>query len=185
MNKKVCLISCATIVGIVVILGIISTLWTFGVINQEVSLRKRYQSQYKIRETTMDNMIKTLKNEYKVTDDFAKNFVLVVQEQSKGRSGGNGSLLSAKVVNESEKLGITSDMYMKMSNTIEGKLSEYKRSQDTLVDIWREHNTFCSKVPYRWIVGDKVNECPEPIMITSGVVQEAVKTGTLDDNLLK
>ncbi len=184
MNKKWCAISCGTIIGIVIIVGIMSTFWTFGVINQEVSLRNKYHAQFKIRETTMDNMIKTLKNEYKVTDDFAKNFVLVVQEQSKGRTGGNGSVLSAKAINESEKLGISSDMYRMMANTIEGKLAEYKRSQDTLVDIWREHNTYCSKIPYRWIVGGKIKDCPEPIMITSDTVQDAVKTGTLDDNIL-
>lgn len=185
MNKRKLLIGCGSFVAVVVLLSTLFVFWIFGVFNQEISLRNLYNSQLKVRENTMDNMVKTLKNEYNITDKFAKDFICVVQEQSNGRAGGNGSILSVKSVKESEKLGISSDLYLKMSNTIEGKLSEYLRCQNTLVDIWREHNTFCSKLPYCIFIGNYTQKCPEPIMITSNIVKDSVKSGTLDDNLLK
>lgn len=174
-----------SVVGVflVVIISIIS--WIFSTINTEIALRYQYEATQNQVETTLDKMRKSIMNEYKVTKDFADAFIQVVQAQSEGRKGGSGgAMVSAKVNRESEKLGITSDMYIRMNNTISGNLSEYKNAQDRLTDIWREHNSFCSKMPNCLIVGDKVSLVKKPEMISSGSVKTAIETKRLDDNLL-
>lgn len=156
----------------------------FNVMNTEVSLRKQFEAQQNVVETTMDKMRKVIMNENKVTKDWADKFIQSVAMQSEGRKGGNGSLVSAKVVTESANLGIPSELYVKLANTIEGNLSEYKNAQDKLTDLWREHNTYCNQMPQRIFIGHYADQVKKPEMISSLTVKEAIQTKKLDDNLL-
>lgn len=159
--------------------------WYVSVVNTEISLRTQYNAQAKSRETSLDKMKKVLLNQYKVTGEFADAFVKTVQAQAEGRKGGDGSMVGVKLNTESSALGISPDLYRQMANSISGELNEYKISQDRLTDIWREHTSYCEKIPYKWFIGDKINSISEPIMITSASAKEAEKTGVLEDNLLK
>lgn len=182
--KKGCII-CSGVFGIIFLFFVICISTYFSIVNTEVSLRKQYEAQQNVVETTMDKMRKAIMNENKVTKDWADKFIQSVVAQSEGRKGGSGgSFVSAKVVTETNKLGIDSTMYMKLANTIEGNLSEYKNAQDRLTDIWREHNTYCLKMPNKLFVGDYVNQVKKPEMISSATVKEAIQTKKLDDNLL-
>ena len=70
-----------------------------------------------------------------------------------------------------------------MMNTISGELTAFKRSQDTLVDVWREHETFCKKMPNSFFVGER--SLPEPVVISSATSKDAMETKILEDNLLE
>jgi hypothetical protein len=175
--------------------------WYFGVVNTEVSLSKRYEAQFNVVETALDTMRKTIMNQHKCTKEWADTFIAVVSEQARGRTGlsaqvpsvdSKGSAAVAAVAaggtafqfgRESEALGIPPALFTQLANSIEGKLNEFKRAQDVLTDVWREHATFCQKLPNRWIVGDKTK--PKPEMISSEITKDAIKTKKLDDDLMK
>ena len=165
-------------VGIVMLVLVMIVEYAVSINNTEIELRNRYDAQFNVVETTLDKMRKDLMNQYKLTKEFADKFIQVVNVQSKGRKG--GSLL--KLSTESNKLGISDELYKKMLNTISGNLAEFKRSQDVLTDIWREHKTFCQKFPNSLMAGSRILSKPE--MISSEATKEIIKTKKLDDNLL-
>jgi len=186
-----------SIIAVLVIIVIVVAASIIGVINTEVKLANRYDAQFNVVETTLDTMRKTIMNQHKCTKEWADQFIAVVAEQVKGRpgpvaakganpggimgtlTGGTGGIA---VTRESESLGIPQDLYMKLANSIEGKLAEFKRSQDTLTDVWRAHKTHCEVFPNSLFVGGKVKEKPE--MISSKVTKMAVETKELEDDLL-
>ncbi len=167
-----------SVVGIIVIVLAMVGIYAVSINNTEIELHNRYDAQFNVVETTLDKMRKDLTNQFKVTKKFADDFIKVAQTQSEGRKGGG----LIKVSTEANSLGIKPDLYKKMMNTISGNLSEFKRSQDVLTDVWREHKTFCQKFPNSLMVGSKIQTKPE--MISSSVTKEAIKTKQLDDNLL-
>ena len=93
-----------------------------------------------------------------------------------------GAGTSLQIGRESEALGIPQELYLKLANSIEGKLAEFKRSQDVQTDIWREHKTFCQNVYHSWLIGSKIK--PKPEMISSDLTKEAILTKKVSDNLL-
>lgn len=54
-----------------------------------------------------------------------------------------------------------------------------KREQDTLVDMYRQHKTYCQLFPNSLFVGNRI--LTEPTMITSTRTKQAVETGVDDD----
>lgn len=191
-------------IGAVVVLGILlAAFGVVGIINTEIGLSNRFVAQFNVVETSLDTMRKTIMNQHNCTKEWADKFIAVVSEQAKGRTGmaaqapatepaKAGTAAVAAVAaggtafqfgRESEALGLPPTLYTQLSNAIEGKLSEFRRAQDTLTDVWREHTTFCQKFPNSLFVGGKVK--PKPEMITSEITKEAVATKKLDDNLLK
>jgi len=180
MNKSV--IITLSVVGLIVLFFISFWFYGMGVKRDYVGLKNRYEAQFNEVETTLDNMIKTIKNQAKVKDDFAKDFIAVVMAQAEGRKG--GSLL--KMQNESANmLGITPELYTKLANSIAGELDQFKRSQDTLTDVWRQYNTFCEDPWHNilWLSYEgKIKDKPE--MISGAKAKKAVETKELEDDLL-
>lgn len=96
--KKGCII-CGGVFGIIFLFFVICISTYFSIVNTEVSLRKQYEAQQNVVETTMDKMRKAIMNENKVTKDWADKFIQSVVAQSEGRKGGSGgNFVSAKVV---------------------------------------------------------------------------------------
>ena len=173
------------------------TMWKMGVVKGEIALSNRYDAQFRVVETTLDTMRKTIKNIHTCTDEWADKFIAVVAEQVKGRpgkatggSGGTGvaGMLAGSgiaVTRESDALGIPDEMYLKLANAIEGKLDELKRSQDTLNDLHQTHKTYCEDPFHNWMgvsLIDKVKEAP--VMISSTSTKEVMETKVLEDDLL-
>ena len=181
MNKP--LIVAVSIIGLIILFFVCFWLYGMGVQRGYIGLKNRYEAQFNEVETTLDNMIKTIKNQAQVKDDFAKDFIAVVMAQTEGRKG--GSLIKAHS-EAANTLGITPELYEKLANSIAGELDQFKRSQDTLTDVWRQYNTFCED-PWHNIMwlsyADKVKDRPE--MISGGKAKKAIETKELDDNLLE
>jgi len=191
-------------VSVVVVLAVLMTVFkVVGIYNTEIELGRRFDAQFNVVETSLDTMRKTIMNQHNCTKEWADKFIAVVAEQARGRTGMVGQASGAEAVKagtaaiaavtaggtafqfsrESEALGIPPALYTQLSNAIEGKLAEFKRSQDVLTDVWREHTTYCQKFPNMLIVGGKMK--PKPEMISSEITKEAIATKKLDDNLLK
>lgn len=156
-------------------------IWVMGIFNGEVQLRTKFEAQQNLVESTMDTMRKTLMNQYQVSKDFADTFVKCVVAQSEGRKGG-GLFKMVTEASGNVNQGFTPELASKMMNSIEGKMAEFKRAQDVYTDVWREHKTFCSTMPNALLVGAKV--MPKPVVISSEVSKEAMKTGKLNDDVL-
>jgi hypothetical protein len=167
-----------TLAGLVA-LAIAIGLWAMSVNNTEVGLAAKLDASTKNIEIQMDQMIKTLKNQHTVSDEFAKRFIEAVQAQASGRSGGG----LVKLSTESASLGIPPDVFSKMSASIEGQAAQYANSQRTVQDVWREHKSYCSKAPNFLLLKSRIR--PQPEVISSQGAKAAVESGKLDDNLLK
>lgn len=170
------------IVGCLVLFGGCSVIGTvINIKNTNVELSMRYEAQKKMVETTLDKMRKDLVNQYQVSNEFAETFIKVAAANAEGRKGGS----MFKMVTEASGAaqGFTPEISAKMMNTISGNLAEYKRSQDTFVDIWREQNAYCKIFPNSILLAGQ--EKPEPKIISSAAVKTAIETGQMDDKLLK
>lgn len=176
MSKKT--IVGLSIAGAFLLLVIIFIGWYFSVVNGEVRLANRYDAQFNVVETTLDTMRKTLMNQYKITKESADQVIRAVMAQTEGRKGGS----IFKSVTESPVSGMSLDMYKSMTASIEGQLAAFKRSQDTLTDIWREHRTYCEVAPNSWFVGEEIK--PKPEMISSDITKSIISSKQQDDDLL-
>ncbi|MEN9359019.1 MAG: hypothetical protein RL095_554 [Verrucomicrobiota bacterium] len=178
-NKLIAGVGCVGIIlaGLVA-LAIAVGLWAMSVNNTEVGLAAKLDGATKDIEIKMDKMIKTLTNQHKVSDDFAKRYIEAVQSQASGRSGGG----LVKLSTEASALGMPPEIFSRLNASIEGQMAEYAKSQSFVQDIWREHTTHCSKAPNFLLLKSRVRKQPE--VISSEGAKEAVKSGKLEDNLL-
>lgn len=194
MNGKLMgLMIAAGVLGLIMIIGI----WIAGVFNGEIALANRYDAQFNVVETTLDTMRKTIMNQHNCSKEWADKFIQVVALQASGRGGnkitvpdGNvvagvaavGAGTALQIGRESEALGIPAGLYSQLANSIEGKLSEFKRAQDVLTDVWREHKTYCQNVYRSFLIGSRIK--PKPEMISSEITKDAIATKKLKDDLL-
>ena len=179
MNKTTLILIGLIVLVVVLVLG-----WFFWINNvkkAEIGLSNRFDAQSNVVETTLDTMRNTIVNIMKCTREHADKVIEVVAAQTEGRKG--GSLF--KATSESEALGLTPELYMKVANAIEGQLGALKSSQDVQTDIWRQHKTFCED-PYhnmlRLSLIGKVK--PKPEMISSEITKETMNTKVFDGNLI-
>jgi hypothetical protein len=179
MNKAIVIGIAILVMGMVFIASI--AIWFFSMTNGEVRLRTKYEMQQKVVETSLDNMRKTLINQYNVSSEFAETFIKCVAMQSEGRKG--GSLFKSVTEASGNAIqGFTPELAMKMMNSIEGKMAEFKRSQDVVLDVYREHKTYCQIMPNSIFLAGKV--LPEPKVISSSEAKNAIATGMMEDNII-
>ena len=166
----------------ILIVGFIFTLFTLFIViyNNEIALRNRFNAQKMVVENTMDNMRKTLINNYKINSEFSETFIKVVLGTASGRSGGS-IFKSVTEASGNINQGFTPELANKMMNSIEGKMSEFKSSQQLMIDIYREHKTYCQTMPRNFFIGNKVMQ--EPLIISSEISKKAMSTGILEDNM--
>ena len=178
MNKNI-LIAIGAVVVVLVMVACLF-IWRMNIQKTQIALNNRYEAQSNEMQTSLNTMRTTIVNQLKCTREFADKFIAVVAKQAEGRTGGG----MFKFNKESESLGLSPDMYMKLANSIEGQTHAFKRSQDTLTDIWQTHKTFCEN-PWHNILGlnmvQYVHEKPE--MIISAETKEAVKTKQMTEEL--
>jgi len=193
----------AAVVFLIGVIAIGMVFWQMSVKKGEIGLATRYDSQSNLVETSLFKMRAVIKNIHKCNDEWADKFIQVVAMQAQGRSGVTGAPLpeavkgkagvaavaatgglGINVSRESEALGIPQELYMKLSNAIEGQLADFTRQQDILTDVWREHTAYCKDPYHNWCgvaLASKVK--PKPEMITSQDTKDAVVTKKMDEQL--
>jgi len=105
------------VAAIAIIYVVCINFWTMGVEGEEIARGNSVVAQVNVVETSMDTMINTIVNEFKVPQQFAKDFIAAAVVQSGGRKGG---LLFKSNAEAANKFGIPETLYLKMMNTIEG-----------------------------------------------------------------
>lgn len=163
----------------VLILGgiaLAAILWVFSIFNGEVVLRNTFLAKKKAVETSHDTVWKVISQKYNISEDYKDTFIQGLKAVAAGREGGSLFKMNTE---SSAQLGLSTDIFMAMMATIEGQRAMLKREQDSLVDVWREHKTFCEKMPNSFLLSGKA--LPEPVMITSSRTALAVETGKDDD----
>ncbi len=153
-----------------------AVLWFFSIFNGEVILRNTFLAKKKAVETSHDTMWKTISQKYNISEDYKETFIEGLKAVASGREGGSLFKMNTE---SSAQLGLSTDIFMAMMATIEGQRAMLKREQDSLVDVWREHKTFCERMPNSFLLSGKI--LPEPVMITSSRTAIAVETGKDDD----
>lgn len=183
MNKLIIAVGVVLLL-VFVMLGILGQITTIK--NTDNTLRKRFVAQGQVVETTLDKMRKTLINRFKVTREFADTFIKVEATRAQGRTGGN----LFKMVTEASgnvPQGFNPELASSMANAISGEIAEFKRAQDTWIDVHRQHDEFYDKTflgffAYRQIIGRERLDPPK--VISSSLTKEAMATGVMEDNIL-
>ena len=189
------------LIGAIIVVIVISALswffWSMNVKKGQIELSTRYDAQFNVVETKLFEMRTVIKNLHQCTDEWADKFIQVVTVQASGRGGNRvtipdgssgvavaASAPTLQIGRESEALGIPSDLYMKLSNAIEGKVADFNRQQDILTDVWRSHTAYC-KDPHHNILGVNMLEKvkPKPEMITSAETKSAVESKKMSESL--
>jgi predicted small secreted protein len=173
--KKIIALIC---VGIVVLIGIITTSMYFSYNNDEVSLRKEAIAQKGKIEGVYDKMWKILQQKAQVTDQYKDAFSQIYPKLISGRySQGDGSLM--KWIKESNPNFDTS-LYKDLMASIEAQREDFQQSQERMLDIIREHETLCNTYPSKWFV--KNDSAIQYTVVSSTISKQVINTGK-DDNI--
>jgi hypothetical protein len=163
--------------GTILVLGIFGMIWYFGVQNDEVGLRNRYNKQEKNVDLCFDEMFKVLKTNAGITDKAKDAFKEIYIPMIEGRySKGDGSLM--KWVQEQNPT-FDQSMYTKLMNQVEAMRRTFKDEQSKLLSIKEEHDNLRTKKPSSFVVGS-VPEL-EVKLITSAEQKEVRRTGEEND----
>ena len=146
--------------------------------NQEVRLRKKAEAQQKANETSFDTCWKVVSQIAQVADQYKEAFKEIYPKLMEGRYGNarGGALMSW--VTESNPQFDTK-LYEKVANAIEEHRLIFKRDQQKLIDIKREHDVLLETIPASLFVGGR--DAIEIQIVTSSKTAKTFETGAEDD----
>ena len=173
--KKIILISLATIVAVS---GLTIVGCYFSYNNKEITLRERAEGQRKKIEGVHDKMWKVIQQKAQVADKYKDAFTEIYPAIMEGRYSGNGDGSLMKWVTEQNPSFDTS-LYKDLMQSIEVLRSEFQRSQETMLDLIRDHNTLCTTYPGRWFISNTMEI--EYTVISSTKSKVVMDTGIDDD----
>jgi hypothetical protein len=165
-------------IGVVLVLFISMFVYIRGVQVKAMTLKEQYMATEKEIQTSHDNMWKTIKEKFSLSEAYKDGFVQSINAIVAGRTGGG----LVKVVQENMP-GLSPDIYKEVMATVEGKRDMLKRSMDTSVDVARQYNTFVQGgiIPHSWIVD---STRIDPKVITSANTDKAWESGQDNDTLI-
>jgi hypothetical protein len=146
--------------------------------NQEVRLRKKAEAQQKANETSFDTCWKVVSQIAQVADQYKEAFKEIYPKLMEGRYGNarGGALMSW--VTESNPQFDTK-LYEKVANAIEEHRLVFKRDQQKLIDIKREHDVLLETIPSSIFVGGR--DAIEIQIVTSSKTEKTFTSGKEDD----
>lgn len=168
---------------------------TIGAVNHEIELRTAIQAKSVANEATLDTMWKIIKQKAQISEQAVtsiKDMNSIYEELVNGRSGG----AIFKMVSENYPNLGTSDitkMYSSVMASVEAERNVFKRDQQALVDLVRQHSSYVQKIPVRWLLavfGENekfVRRTPENsgentyLFVTASQTNEMVNSGVEDD----
>lgn len=164
------------VVMLVFITGISCMSMYFSYNNQEVALRKQAEAQRGKVEGTFDAMWKIISQQAQVSDQYKDAFKEIYPDLISGRYKDNNTLM--KWVQESNP-NFDTRLYNTLMQTIEVQREQFKKSQERMLDLIREHETLCETYPSKWFI---TNTTPiEYTIISSTKTKYTMETGVDDD----
>lgn len=145
--------------------------------NQEVTLRKHGEAKEKNNKIIFDKTWKIIQSQAKVADKYKDAFGEIYKNIMDARYDGKDNLLF-NFVTESNP-NFSTELYVKLANSIEAQRTEFAMNQTALVDIAREHELLLTKIPSKWfLMGRKPMDIK---IVTSTNTEKAFETGKEDD----
>ena len=171
-----------TVSVLLVALSLIGVSMYFSYNNQDAKIRAQAEAQRGKIEGVHDKMWKTLQQKAQVTDEYKDAFKEIYPALIEGRySQGDGSMM--KWITEANPNFDTS-LYKDLMQSIELNREEFRKTQERMLDILREHNVLLTTVPSKWFIKNK--ETIEYTVISSTRSKVVMDTGLDDDvNLFK
>ena len=164
------------VVMLVFITGVSCMGMYFSYNNQEVALRKQAEAQRGKVEGTFDAMWKIISQQAQVSDQYKEAFKEIYPDLISGRYKDNNTLM--KWVQESNP-NFDTRLYNTLMQTIEVQREQFKKSQERMLDLIREHETLCETYPSKWFI---TNTTPiEYTVISSTKTKYTMETGVDDD----
>ena len=163
-------------VMLVFITGVSCMSMYFSYNNQEVALRKQVEAQRGKVEGTFDAMWKIISQQAQVSGQYKEAFKEIYPDLISGRYKDNNTLM--KWVQESNP-NFDTRLYNTLMQTIEVQREQFKKSQERMLDLIREHETLCETYPSKWFI---TNTTPiEYTIISSTKTKYTMETGVDDD----
>ena len=173
---KKCSFVIILVVMLVFITGVSCMSMYFSYNNQEVALRKQAEAQRGKVEGTFDAMWKIISQQAQVSDQYKEAFKEIYPDLISGRYKDNNTLM--KWVQESNP-NFDTRLYNTLMQTIEVQREQFKKSQERMLDLIREHETLCETYPSKWFI---TNTTPiEYTIISSTKTKYTMETGVDDD----
>lgn len=145
--------------------------------NGEVRLRNAVVAQQKANETSFDTCWKIVQQQAQVTDKYKDAFKEIYVGLMEGRHYEKGGSLFKFVMESNPKFD--SKLFLKLATSIESQRTVFKRDQQKLIDLKREHDNMLTTIPSSWFVGSRP---PVEIkIVTSTKTTEAFNSGKEDD----
>jgi len=141
-----------------------------------VGLRNQLIAQQKANETSFDTCWKIISQQAEVAEGHKDAFAKIYGDIMEKRYSGKDPLLS--FITESNP-NFDMKLYEKVSNSIEAQRTVFKRDQQKLIDIKREHDDLLQKIPGSVFVGSR--KPVEITIVTSSKTDASFKTGKEDD----
>lgn len=157
--------------------GIIGVSMYFAYNNQDARIRAQAEAQRGKIEGVHDKMWKTLQQKAQVTNEYKDAFSEIYPALIEGRySQGDGSMM--KWIQEANPNFDTS-LYKDLMQSIELNREEFRKTQERMLDILREHEVLLTTVPAKWFIQNK--ERVEYTVISSTRSKVVMETGLDDD----
>ena len=169
---------CVTV--IVLLFGVVGMGMYFSYNNQDARLRAQAEAQVDKIEGVHDKMWKTLQQKAQVSNEYKDAFAEIYPALIEGRySQGDGSMM--KWIQEANPTFDTS-LYKDLMQSIELNREEFRKTQERMIDIIRQHNVLLTTVPSKWFILNK--ETIEYTVISSTRSKVVMETGLDDDTNL-
>lgn len=170
------------IIGVVVLLVIGTIVGTqfAGYHNDWTELKNKYEAQVENDKVIFDNVWKVIKQQAKVSDQYADKFKDAYTSIMEGRYGDGGKKGGGflNVIQESNPQ-FDASMYKQLMNTIDSKRTEFTANQKLLVSYHQQLKNMKEKFPSNLFLGSKI--LPDLQTITSGKTKQTFETGEEND----
>jgi hypothetical protein len=149
----------------------------FSYNNEEVSLREQAEAQRGKVEGVHDAMWKIISQKAQISQKYREGFDSIYTHIISGRySQGDGTLM--KWIKEANP-NFDASLYKDVMDAIEVQRTLFKKEQERMLDIKRQHSTLCKTYPGRWFITN-TSEI-EYTVVSSTRSKQTMETGIDDD----
>lgn len=167
------------LIGIGVVVALVGMIFMMyaSASNSEVRLRNAVTAQQKANETSFDTCWKIISQQAQLTDKYKDGFKEIYTGLMEGRHYEKGGALFKFITEANPQFDTT--LFVKLATSIEAQRTVFKRDQQKLIDLKREHDNVLTTIPSSWFVGSRP---PVEIkIVTSTKTDDAFRSGKEDD----
>lgn len=146
-------ITVLSIIGAVVLLGVMIVPYIISTSNLEVELRNSYNAEVDHNKMVKSKTFKVVQQKAGVLNKYAEDFSNAFEGMMKARYEGDDGVMFKWIKEHNPNFSV--EMYKDLSVAIESQAAEFLTVQTKLRDIKREHDNLRTKFPSSLIVGKR------------------------------